>query len=66
MQLVVNGEARELPDGSTAGDLVRAAGLGTGWVVVERNGEALLRSEVESVVLSEGDTVELVRAVAGG
>ena len=66
MQLVVNGEPRSVPDGSTAGDLVRAAGLGTGWVVVERNGEALLRSEVDSVVLAEGDAVELIRAVAGG
>jgi len=66
VHLVVNGAARELPDGATAGDLVRAEGLGTGWVVVERNGEALLRSEVDTVVLAEGDVVELVRAVAGG
>ena len=66
MQLTVNGEPRELPAGSTAGDLVRAAGLGTGWVVVERNGEALLRSEVDAVALAEGDVIELVRAVAGG
>lgn len=66
MRLVVNGEPTDLPDGATAGDLVRAAGLGTGWVVVERNGEALLRSEVDRVPLSDGDVVELVRAVAGG
>ncbi len=66
MNLVVNGEPQDLPDGSTAGDLVRAAGLGTGWVVVERNGEALLRSEVDTVLLADGDVIELVRAVAGG
>ena len=66
MTVVVNGEPRTLPDGATAGDLVRDMGLGTGWVVVERNGEALLRSEVEGVALGDGDVLEVVRAVAGG
>lgn len=66
MDLVVNGEPRTISDGATAGDLVRAVGLGAGWVVVERNGEALLPSQVEATVLSDGDVVELVRAVAGG
>ena len=66
MDVVVNGEPRALPDGATAGDLLRAMGLGSGWVVVERNGEALLRSEVDGVALSDGDVLELVRAVAGG
>jgi len=66
MTVVVNGESRALPPGSTAGDLVREMGLGTGWVVVERNGAALLRSEVDAVVLSEGDVLEVIRAVAGG
>jgi sulfur carrier protein len=34
--------------------------------VVERNGEALVRSELDGVVLADGDRLELVRAVAGG
>ncbi|HVF20634.1 MAG TPA: sulfur carrier protein ThiS [Mycobacteriales bacterium] len=66
MQLTVNGESRELADGSTAGDLLREFGLTGGWVVVECNGEALLRSEVDVTVLADGDVVELIRAVAGG
>lgn len=66
MTVVVNGAARELPEGSTAGDLLRDLGLGSGWVVVERNGEALLRSEVDGVPLADGDVLEVVRAVAGG
>jgi sulfur carrier protein len=41
-------------------------GLGVGWVVVERNGTALLRSETERTVLEDGDVLEVVRAVAGG
>ncbi len=66
MTVVVNGEPRALAPGSSAGDLVRAMGLGTGWVVVERNGEALLRGEIDAVSLAEGDVVEVIRAVAGG
>jgi sulfur carrier protein ThiS len=34
--------------------------------VVEHNGTALLRSEVTGVVLTDGDVLELVVAVAGG
>ncbi|HVE99137.1 MAG TPA: sulfur carrier protein ThiS [Mycobacteriales bacterium] len=66
MTVVVNGEPQVLGDGTTAGDLVRSMGLGTGWVVVERNGDALLRSEVDATPLADGDVVEVIRAVAGG
>ena len=58
------------------GELVRSHALGEnegisrptvlGTVVVERNGEALVRSELDGVVLADGDRLELVRAVAGG
>jgi thiamine biosynthesis protein ThiS len=35
-------------------------------VAVEHNGEALLRSEHPSVALHDGDTILIVKAVAGG
>ena len=66
MQVTVNGEPRELADGTTLPALLASLGLGTGWVVVERNGVALLRREAERTVLADGDVLELVRAVAGG
>ena len=66
MTIVVNGEPHVVADGATAGDLLREMGLGVGWVVVERNGAALLRSEVEAVPLADDDVIEVVRAVAGG
>ena len=66
MRVTVNGEARELAGGTTLPDLLRELGLGTGWVVVERNGTALLRSETEATTLEDGDVLEIVRAVAGG
>ena len=66
MRLTINGEAREVTDGTTLPALLGTLGLQVGTVVVEHNGTALLRSEVERAVLTDGDRLELVRAVAGG
>lgn len=66
MQVIVNGRASDVPDGTTLPELVESLGLRVGSVVVEHNGTALLRSELAGVRLAEGDRLELVRAVAGG
>lgn len=66
MQLTVNGKPAEVPAGTSLPALVESLGLRVGSVVVEHNGTALLRSELGAVALSEGDRLELVRAVAGG
>ena len=66
MRVTVNGGERDLPDGLGLVALLTELGLRPGTVVVERNGEALVRSELDGVVLADGDRLELVRAVAGG
>lgn len=66
MRLTVNGEARPVQDGTTLADLLTSLGLQVGSVVVEHNGTALLRSEVLTAELADGDVLELVKAVAGG
>ena len=66
MTVTVNGGPRELPDGLGLLELLAQLGLRPGSVVVERNGQALPRSEMDGVVLADGDRLELVRAVAGG
>lgn len=66
IRVTVNGEVREIATGTTLPQLLESLGLGVGWVVVEHNGTALLRHEVEATVLVDGDVLELVRAVAGG
>jgi sulfur carrier protein len=66
MRVTVNGDARELADGLGLVTLIEQLGLRPGSVVVERNGEVVVRSELDAVTLADGDRLELVRAVAGG
>jgi sulfur carrier protein len=64
--VTANGEAIELRDGAALTDLLETLGLGARWVVAEVNGEAVDRKGMAARTLSEGDRIELVRAVAGG
>lgn len=66
MQVTANGRPVELRDGGRLVELIELLGLGERWVVAEINGEAVNRSEMPSLVLADGDRIELVRAVAGG
>ncbi len=66
MRVVANGTEHRVEPGATIAALIRNLGLDPALVVVEHNGEALLRSRYDEVVLADGDRLELVRAVAGG
>ena len=66
MRVVANGEAVELDDDATVADLLSSLGLGGRWVLVERNGQPVARSQLATTPLAEGDRMEVVRAVAGG
>ena len=66
MNIRANSRSYDVDPGTTVAQFIRARGLDPAIVVVERNGEAMGRAEYERRVLSEGDTLELVRAVAGG
>ncbi|MDT7536863.1 MAG: sulfur carrier protein [Actinomycetota bacterium] len=66
MQVTVNGKVTEVSDGTSLPSLIESLGLRVGSVVVEHNGTALLRSELLAASLTDGDRLELVRAVAGG
>ena len=66
MNIVVNGNAREIPAGSTLADLVRFLELSGARMAVERNHEVVPREILEKVLLQEGDRVELVQFVGGG
>jgi sulfur carrier protein len=66
--VLVNGEARELPAGTTVGGLLEALevrGDGRG-VAVAVDAEVVPRGEWETTELGEGARVEVVRAIQGG
>lgn len=66
MKVTVNGRTTDLPSGASMTDLLTELGLDARWVVVERNRDPVARRDLPTTTLAEGDTIELVRAVAGG
>ncbi len=66
MRLVVNGSAREVPEGQTLLDLVDSLGLQAPRVAVERNGEIVPRELYSATALAHGDRIEIVQFVGGG
>jgi sulfur carrier protein len=69
LTITLNGEARTLAEfeASTTLDLVIAAlGLKADRVAVERNGEIARRAAWNSLMVEEGDKLEVVHFVGGG
>lgn len=64
--ITANGKPREVAERATIADFLDSLGWRPEWVVVEHNGEPVERPRFGGVVLAEGDTLEVVRAVAGG
>jgi sulfur carrier protein len=66
MKLTVNGEPRDLPDGTTVATLVDTLGLKGRAVAVEVNKEVVPKRRHSEAPLREGDHVEVVTLVGGG
>lgn len=66
INLVVNGDGREVPPETTVAGLLVELGLEGRPVLVERNGDALFPRDFAVTALGDGDRVEIVRMVAGG
>ncbi len=66
LALVVNGESRAVPEGTTLGGLLVLLGLDPRAVVVEHNRRIVRRDALGATALAEGDAVELVHFVGGG
>jgi len=66
MRIIVNGDATDVPEGASVGDLVRERIDDRRRVAVARNGEVVPRAVWDSTPLSEKDTVEVLAPVAGG
>jgi thiamine biosynthesis protein ThiS len=66
VNVTINGESRRLVAGTTLGALLREFGLSEAGIAVALNARVVARSALESQALSDGDEVEIVRAVSGG
>lgn len=66
MRITVNGEPREVPPGTTVGDLLADLALDKAICAAELNRRVLPRGQRDAHLLHEGDTLELVTLVGGG
>jgi sulfur carrier protein len=66
MQVTINGEVREIPDGMTVAALLAHLGIKAPRVAVEVNETVVTRAEHAGRVLRPGDSVEIVAFVGGG
>ena len=66
MQIIVNGEPREVVADLTAAQLVDLLELGGRRLAMEINREILPRSQYAQHALREGDKIEIVQAIGGG
>lgn len=66
MNVTVNGQRREFPQGTNIQTMLAAFELADERVAVEWNGRIVDRAAYADTVLAEGDTVEIVRFVGGG
>ncbi|MCP9493550.1 MAG: sulfur carrier protein ThiS [Pyrinomonadaceae bacterium MAG19_C2-C3] len=66
MRIEVNGEPRELSDGTTLAQLIAHLGYAGERIAVELNREVKRRSLWDDTKLNDGDKIEIVHFVGGG
>jgi len=66
MKITCNGETKELAPDTTLVSFIRNMDLNPDTVVAECDGRIIKRDEYDTMVLSEGNILELIRFVGGG
>jgi sulfur carrier protein len=66
MQIVLNGEPKELPANVSIQQLLDQLAIPSGRVACEVNLKIIKRAFYPETVLKEGDTVEIIQAIGGG
>jgi sulfur carrier protein len=66
IDVVINGQARVVNQGTTVAGLIGELGLAGKPVAVERNREVVPRAQHAHTVLAPGDRLEVVTFVGGG
>ena len=66
MNVMVNGEARELAAGTSIQTLLDTLGFDGTTLVVQKNDDIIEQADYVDTPLNDGDQIELVRFVGGG
>ena len=66
IKVTINGKDHELPEPTLVSEYVVTLGVEPKMIAIAHNGEVLRRDEWADVTVSEGDSLEVVRAVGGG
>jgi thiamine biosynthesis protein ThiS len=66
LSITLNGEPRSVLPGMSISDLAAELGLNPAKVAVERNLEIVPRSTLSTVMIENGDQLEIVHFVGGG
>jgi len=66
MKITCNGEIKDIDPGITLVALIQNLDLNPDTVVAECDGRIIKRDEYDTLVLTEGNVIELVRFVGGG
>ena len=66
MDVVINGERRQVTPGATLLEVLSQLELDPRAVVVEHNRKIVRRPALADVTVTEGDAIELVHFVGGG
>jgi thiamine biosynthesis protein ThiS len=66
LNIIVNGDEKEMADGIVISDLISELGLKAERLAVEVNRRIVRRADWPSTTLAEGDKVEIVHFVGGG
>jgi thiamine biosynthesis protein ThiS len=66
IEVVLNGEPRQVAEGATLLDLLAELGRDPRTVAVERNGDIVRRPDYGATRLAAGDRLEVVHFVQGG
>jgi sulfur carrier protein len=64
--ITINGEAREVADGSTVDALLETLGARRDGTAVALNDDVVPRVSHAAIALHDGDRIEIIVAVAGG
>ena len=66
MKIICNSETKEITPNTTLVSFIKDMNLNPDTVVAECDGRIIKRDEYDTLVLSDGNVLELIRFVGGG